>query len=62
MAMTHAFIYRLPSPPYPRHDRMVDLGVLGGFSSYGMAINSYNHVVGYSTITTERRARSWVLP
>ena len=29
---------------------MVDLGVLGGFSSYGMAINSYNHVVGYSTI------------
>ena len=31
---------------------MVDLGVLAGFSSYGMAINSYNHVAGYSTITT----------
>jgi probable HAF family extracellular repeat protein len=29
---------------------MVDLGVLGGVSSYGMAINNYNHVVGYSTI------------
>ena len=31
---------------------MRDLGVLGGLSSYGMAINSYNHVAGYSTITT----------
>ena len=50
MVITHAFIYRLPSPPYQRHDKMVDLGVLGGLSSYGMAINSYNHVVGYSTI------------
>ena len=52
MVITHAFIYRLPSPPYQRHDRMVDLGVLGGLSSYGMAINSYNHVAGYSTIQT----------
>ena len=50
MVITHAFIYRLPTPPYPRYNRMVDLGVLGGFSSYGMAINSYNHVAGYSTI------------
>ena len=50
MVMTHAFIYRLPSPPYRRYGPMVDLGVLGGFSSYGMAINSYNHVAGYSTI------------
>ncbi len=49
MVITHAFIYQLPSPPYQRHDRMVDLGVLGGLSSYGMAINNYNHVVGYST-------------
>ena len=31
---------------------MRDLGVLGGHSSYGMAINSYNHVAGYSTIKT----------
>ena len=31
---------------------MRDLGVLGGLSSYGMAINSYNHVAGYSTIKT----------
>lgn len=52
MVTTHAFIYRLPTPPYPRFNRMVDLGALGGLSSYGMAINSYNHVVGYSTITT----------
>jgi probable HAF family extracellular repeat protein len=51
MATTHAFIYQLPSPPYRRYQPMVDLGVLGGFSSYGMAINSYNHVAGYSTIT-----------
>jgi len=30
---------------------MRDLGTLGGSSSYGMAINSYNKVVGYSSIT-----------
>ena len=61
MATTHAFIYRLPSPPYPRYSRMVDLGVLGGFSSYGMAINSYNHVAGYSTITTnEERVHAFL--
>ena len=29
---------------------MRDLGVLGGNSSYGMGINKYNHVAGYSTI------------
>ena len=52
MVTTHAFIYRVPDAPYRRYNRMVDLGVLGGFSSYGMAINSYNHVAGYSTITT----------
>lgn len=50
---THAFIYRLPTPPYPRNNRMVDLGALGGLSSYGMAINSYNHVAGYSTLSTK---------
>jgi len=49
---THAFLYRLPQPPYPRYNRMVDLGALGGFSSYGMAINGNNHVVGYSTLQT----------
>jgi probable HAF family extracellular repeat protein len=52
MVTTHAFTYRLPYPPYRRYDRMVDLGVLGGNSSYGMAINDYNHVVGYSTLKT----------
>jgi probable HAF family extracellular repeat protein len=50
MVTTHAFIYQLPADPYPRRARMADLGVLGGLSSYGMAINNYNHVVGYSTI------------
>ena len=29
---------------------MRDLGVLGGLSSYGMAINGNNHVAGYSTL------------
>jgi probable HAF family extracellular repeat protein len=52
MVTTHAFIYRVPDAPYRRYSRMVDLGVLGGVSSYGMAINSANHVAGYSTITT----------
>jgi probable HAF family extracellular repeat protein len=50
---THAFIYRMPTPPYPRFNRMVDLGTLGGLSSYGMAINNYNHVAGYSTLSTK---------
>ena len=49
---THAFIYQVPTPPFRRYHRMVDLGALAGLSSYGMAINSYNHVVGYSTIAT----------
>ena len=53
MVTTHAFIYRLPIPPYRRFNRMVDLGVLGGVSSYGTAINSYNHVAGYSTVRTK---------
>jgi probable HAF family extracellular repeat protein len=45
--ITHAFIYCqscLGLAP-----QMRDLGVLGGNSSYGMAINGYNHVAGYST-------------
>jgi probable HAF family extracellular repeat protein len=49
MVTTHAFIYQ---PLSPSTQRMRDLGVLGGLSSYGMAINNYNHVAGYSTITT----------
>ena len=45
---------------------MRDLGVLGGNSSYGMAINNYNHVAGYSTfkansVKANRRARSCIL-
>ncbi|MGE5214125.1 MAG: DUF3466 family protein [Nitrospirota bacterium] len=45
---THAFIYRQWAPA--ANLRMQDLGVLGGFFSSGMAINNYNHVVGFSTI------------
>lgn len=50
MVTTHAFLYQLPSAPYPRHAKMGDLGVLGGYFSSGMAINNYNHVAGFSTI------------
>jgi probable HAF family extracellular repeat protein len=50
MLTTHAFLYQFPSGPYPRQARMADLGVLGGGTSYGMAINNNNHVVGYSTL------------
>jgi len=50
---THAFIYQSPDAPYRRYSQMVDLGVLGGVSSYGIAINSYNHVAGYSTISAK---------
>jgi probable HAF family extracellular repeat protein len=56
---THAFIYQAfatsgpqpfaPQPPQTS-GKMRDLGVLGGHSSYGMAINAYNHVAGYSTL------------
>ena len=50
---THAFIYR----PYSSgagavYEPMRDLGVLGGEFSCGTAVNSYNHVVGYSTLKT----------
>ena len=51
LVTTHAFIYRVPEAPFRRHSSMIDLGALGGRSSYGMAINSYKHVAGYSTIT-----------
>ena len=50
MVTTHAFIY---GPLVAGLKPMQDLGVLGGTSSYGMAINNYNHVVGYSTVTTK---------
>ena len=49
VAITHAFIYQ---PMCLSCAPMRDLGVLGGFSSYGMAINSYSHVAGYSTINS----------
>ena len=45
LVTTHAFIYQRLRVA----GAMRDLGVLGGHSSYGMAINTYNHVAGYST-------------
>jgi probable HAF family extracellular repeat protein len=53
---THAFIYQSSATG----GKMRDLGMLGsGPSSYGMAINAYNHVAGYSTFQAndERIAR-----
>ena len=48
---THAFIYRQLAAST---QRMQDLGVLGsGLFSSGMAINNYNHVAGYSTVSTK---------
>jgi probable HAF family extracellular repeat protein len=48
---THAFIYRQLAS---NNQRMQDLGVLGtGLFSSGMAINNYNHVAGYSTLSTK---------
>jgi len=49
---THAFIYRpLSNTAGAVYQPMRDLGVLGsGESSCGTAVNSYNHVVGYSTL------------
>jgi probable HAF family extracellular repeat protein len=60
MLTTHAFIYRLSTPLNKRSNRMVDLGVLGGVSSYGMAINNLNHVVGYSTIASDERVHAFL--
>jgi probable HAF family extracellular repeat protein len=48
MAKTHAFIHRQLASS---NRRMQDLGVLGGLFSSGMAINNYNHVAGFSTIS-----------
>jgi probable HAF family extracellular repeat protein len=46
--ITHAFIYCQSCMGLG--PQMHDLGVLGGNASYGMAINGYNHVAGYSTL------------
>jgi probable HAF family extracellular repeat protein len=50
-ATTHAFLYRQLAPTSPGNRQMQDLGVLGGLFSSGMAINNYNHVAGYSTVS-----------
>jgi probable HAF family extracellular repeat protein len=49
---THAFIYQPLSQTERYTEPMKNLGTLGGLSSYGMAINMSNHVVGYSTLAT----------
>ena len=46
--VVHAFLS--PSPMSAGAIGMRDLGTLGGSLSYGMAINTNNHVVGYSTV------------
>lgn len=48
---THAFVVQAPSPGRGFAVPMQDLGTLGGPSSYGIAINAANHVVGYSTLS-----------
>lgn len=50
---THAFIYRQLALTSPGNRQMQDLGVLGGLFSSGMAINNYDHVAGYSTLSTK---------
>jgi probable HAF family extracellular repeat protein len=45
---THAFLYQIPSVGEMHEKPMLDLKTLGGACSYGLAINAYNHVVGYS--------------
>ena len=51
----HAFLYQA-WPGYGPAKPMRDLGTLGGVSSYGMAINMSNHVVGYSMLNTGNNA------
>jgi probable HAF family extracellular repeat protein len=53
---THAFIYQASGTG----GQMRDLGVLGGLSSYGMAINGYNHVAGYSTQANSERFHAFL--
>jgi probable HAF family extracellular repeat protein len=48
---THAFLYQIPPMGKRNVKPMLDLQTLGGASSYGLAINAYNHVVGYSEIS-----------
>ena len=39
---------------------MLDLQTLGGVSSYGLAVNAYNHVVGYSEMShTDNRIHAF---
>jgi probable HAF family extracellular repeat protein len=56
IGVRHAFLTEV-WPGYGPVKPMVDLGTLGGSSSYGMAINMSNHVVGYSLLSTGYNAR-----
>jgi probable HAF family extracellular repeat protein len=58
---THAFLYQIPPPNSERYETpMLDLQTLGGVSSYGLAVNAYNHVVGYSEISmTDNRIHAF---
>lgn len=48
---THAFLAQFPGRGYAFTRPMLDLGTLGGGSSYGLAINAFKQVVGYSAIS-----------
>ena len=48
---THAFLYQIPPMGERYETPMLDLQTLGGVSSYGLAVNAYNHVVGYSEMS-----------
>ena len=57
---THAFLYQVPQQGERYEKPMVDLQTLGGVSSYGLAVNAYNHVVGYSEVSlTDNRIHAF---
>ncbi len=57
---THAFLYQIPPTGERYETPMLDLQTLGGVSSYGLAMNAYNHVVGYSEMSfTDNRIHAF---
>ncbi len=58
---THAFLYQIPTRGERNYKPMRDLQTLGGVSSYGLAMNAYNHVAGYSELTpTDNRIHAFL--
>jgi probable HAF family extracellular repeat protein len=57
---THAFLYQIPPMGERYVTPTVDLQTLGGVSSYGLAVNAYNHVVGHSEMSlTDNRTHAF---